>query len=55
MKVNGKVCRKLKVGENVRKTDVHNDGHFVFSDMVGKPIKKADMRYYSVYRPIKIK
>ena len=50
MIINGKNYRKLKIGEIVRKNDVHNDGHKVFSDMVGQKLKKADMKYYSVYR-----
>lgn len=51
MKINTIQCRKLKAGEIVRATDIHNDGHSVFHDMVGKPLLKKDMKYYSVYRP----
>jgi hypothetical protein len=53
MIINGIICRKLKVGEIPRRTDVHNDGHSVFQDMVGKPLRKSDMKFYSVYRPRK--
>ena len=51
MIINNMKCRKLKVGEIVQKTDVHNDGHRAFSVMVGKPLEKRDMQFYSVYRP----